>query len=189
MCIRDRRGAARTMRGIADSGRNTFAFLMAGPGRSGERRRSGRKLTSACVSNDTWSCPKTLHTCAHACCRDGVLCLLAACSAREIGPCTAGTWLGLCACAGAHRRGLGVSAGASCILFSPQACRTSLSFLRATFCSPRTYCRVASRVLTGSESVGEGHPDKICDQISDAILDAALEQDPFSKVALSLIHI
>lgn len=34
-----------------------------------------------------------------------------------------------------------------------------------------------------SESVGEGHPDKICDQISDAILDACLEQDPFSKVA------
>ncbi|WFD03722.1 methionine adenosyltransferase [Malassezia obtusa] len=37
--------------------------------------------------------------------------------------------------------------------------------------------------LFTSESVGEGHPDKICDQISDAILDAALEQDPFSKVA------
>ena len=29
----------------------------------------------------------------------------------------------------------------------------------------------------------EGHPDKICDQISDAILDACLEQDPFSRVA------
>lgn len=34
-----------------------------------------------------------------------------------------------------------------------------------------------------SESVGEGHPDKICDQVSDAILDAALAQDPLSKVA------
>lgn len=34
-----------------------------------------------------------------------------------------------------------------------------------------------------SESVGEGHPDKICDQISDAILDAHLKQDPNSKVA------
>ena len=34
-----------------------------------------------------------------------------------------------------------------------------------------------------SESVTEGHPDKICDQISDAILDAMLEQDPFSRVA------
>ena len=34
-----------------------------------------------------------------------------------------------------------------------------------------------------SESVTEWHPDKICDQISDAILDACLEQDPFSRVA------
>ena len=37
--------------------------------------------------------------------------------------------------------------------------------------------------LFTSESVGEGHPDKICDQISDAILDACLQQDPYSKVA------
>uniref|UniRef100_A0A1D1Y0K8 S-adenosylmethionine synthase n=1 Tax=Anthurium amnicola TaxID=1678845 RepID=A0A1D1Y0K8_9ARAE len=37
--------------------------------------------------------------------------------------------------------------------------------------------------LFTSESVGEGHPDKICDQISDAILDACLKIDPFSKVA------
>ena len=34
-----------------------------------------------------------------------------------------------------------------------------------------------------SESVSEGHPDKICDQISDAILDACLSQDPNSRVA------
>ncbi|CAN6647327.1 S-adenosylmethionine synthase 2 [Trichomonascus vanleenenianus] len=34
-----------------------------------------------------------------------------------------------------------------------------------------------------SESVGEGHPDKICDQVSDAILDACLKEDPLSKVA------
>ena len=34
-----------------------------------------------------------------------------------------------------------------------------------------------------SESVGEGHPDKLADQISDAILDAMLEQDPDSRVA------
>ncbi|MCJ7658506.1 MAG: methionine adenosyltransferase, partial [Anaerolineales bacterium] len=34
-----------------------------------------------------------------------------------------------------------------------------------------------------SESVTEGHPDKICDQISDAVLDACLEQDPVSRVA------
>ena len=34
-----------------------------------------------------------------------------------------------------------------------------------------------------SESVGEGHPDKVCDQISDAVLDDALRQDPDSRVA------
>ena len=34
-----------------------------------------------------------------------------------------------------------------------------------------------------SESVSEGHPDKICDQISDAILDACLKEDPNSRVA------
>ncbi|TPX74973.1 methionine adenosyltransferase [Chytriomyces confervae] len=37
--------------------------------------------------------------------------------------------------------------------------------------------------LFTSESVGEGHPDKICDQVSDAILDACLTVDPFSRVA------
>lgn len=46
-----------------------------------------------------------------------------------------------------------------------------------------------------SESVTEGHPDKICDQISDAILDAMLEQDPNSRVAVEtmvttgLVHV
>ena len=39
------------------------------------------------------------------------------------------------------------------------------------------------KLLFTSESVTEGHPDKICDQISDAILDALLEQDPRSRVA------
>ena len=38
-------------------------------------------------------------------------------------------------------------------------------------------------LLFTSESVTEGHPDKICDQISDAILDACLEEDPYSRVA------
>lgn len=37
--------------------------------------------------------------------------------------------------------------------------------------------------LYTSESVSEGHPDKICDQISDAVLDALLEEDPYSRVA------
>ena len=40
-----------------------------------------------------------------------------------------------------------------------------------------------SKLLFTSESVTEGHPDKICDQISDAILDALLAQDPMSRVA------
>jgi len=39
------------------------------------------------------------------------------------------------------------------------------------------------KFLFTSESVGEGHPDKICDQVSDAILDACLKDDPNSKVA------
>ena len=44
-----------------------------------------------------------------------------------------------------------------------------------------------SRNLFTSESVTEGHPDKICDQISDAILDAMLEQDPYSRVACETV--
>ena len=39
------------------------------------------------------------------------------------------------------------------------------------------------KLLFTSESVTEGHPDKICDQISDAVLDALLIQDPMSRVA------
>ena len=39
------------------------------------------------------------------------------------------------------------------------------------------------RFLFTSESVTEGHPDKMADQISDAVLDACLEQDPYSRVA------
>ena len=41
----------------------------------------------------------------------------------------------------------------------------------------------SKKYLFTSESVTEGHPDKMCDQISDAILDACLEQDPYSRVA------
>ncbi len=40
-----------------------------------------------------------------------------------------------------------------------------------------------SKKLFTSESVTEGHPDKVCDQISDAVLDACIEQDPASRVA------
>ena len=37
--------------------------------------------------------------------------------------------------------------------------------------------------LFTSESVTEGHPDKVCDSISDAVLDAYIAQDPYSRVA------
>ncbi|MCC8136350.1 MAG: methionine adenosyltransferase [Ruminococcus sp.] len=44
-----------------------------------------------------------------------------------------------------------------------------------------------NKVLFTSESVTEGHPDKICDQISDAVLDAILEQDKFARVACETV--
>ena len=44
-----------------------------------------------------------------------------------------------------------------------------------------------ARYVFTSESVTEGHPDKICDQISDAVLDALLEQDPASRVACETV--
>ncbi|MEK6816995.1 MAG: S-adenosylmethionine synthetase N-terminal domain-containing protein, partial [Nanoarchaeota archaeon] len=40
-----------------------------------------------------------------------------------------------------------------------------------------------ARYVISSESVTEGHPDKMCDKVSDAVLDAALAQDPESRVA------
>jgi len=43
------------------------------------------------------------------------------------------------------------------------------------------------KILFTSESVGEGHPDKMCDQVSDAILDAHLKQDPDAKVACETV--
>ena len=55
----------------------------------------------------------------------------------------------------------------------------------------------SKKLLFTSESVTEGHPDKVCDQISDAILDAMLTQDPMARVAcetstttgLVLVHV
>jgi len=44
-----------------------------------------------------------------------------------------------------------------------------------------------TRTLFTSESVTEGHPDKICDQVSDAILDTALRQDPESRIAIECL--
>ncbi|PKY04682.1 methionine adenosyltransferase [Aspergillus campestris IBT 28561] len=43
-----------------------------------------------------------------------------------------------------------------------------------------------STFLFTSESVGEGHPDKICDQVADAVLDECLKQNPLSKVAIEV---
>ncbi len=43
---------------------------------------------------------------------------------------------------------------------------------------------IAHHKLISAESVTEGHPDKVCDQISDAILDDMLRQDPHSPVAV-----
>src|SRR5512142_181003 len=42
---------------------------------------------------------------------------------------------------------------------------------------------MSKNYIFSSESVGEGHPDKVCDTISDAVLDACLAQDPYSRVA------
>jgi S-adenosylmethionine synthetase len=44
-------------------------------------------------------------------------------------------------------------------------------------------CDLSNRYIFSSESVGEGHPDKVADTISDAVLDACLAQDKFSRVA------
>ncbi len=47
---------------------------------------------------------------------------------------------------------------------------------------PSSFASSAKYLMT-SESVAEGHPDKICDQISDAVLDAIMQQDPYGRVA------
>jgi S-adenosylmethionine synthetase len=41
-----------------------------------------------------------------------------------------------------------------------------------------------NHIFFASESVGEGHPDKFCDQVSDSILDACIRVDPAAKVAM-----
>ena len=41
----------------------------------------------------------------------------------------------------------------------------------------------SDKLLFTSESVTEGHPDKVCDQISDSVLDAIMAQDPMARVA------
>jgi S-adenosylmethionine synthetase len=68
-------------------------------------------------------------------------------------------------------------------------------FLRLPFPAERVFClkteafpmsttfMTSPKLLFTSESVTEGHPDKMCDQISDAVLDACFAQDPLSRVA------
>src|SRR3954449_11806338 len=63
---------------------------------------------------------------------------------------------------------------------APGACQQPL---HATMKSPHPYGRAVSDRLFTSESVTEGHPDKVCDQVSDAILDAILTDDPDARVA------
>src|SRR5262249_57841987 len=51
----------------------------------------------------------------------------------------------------------------------------------------RGWCTVTDGFLFTSESVTEGHPDKVADQISDAVVDAALAADPASRVAVETL--
>ena len=56
--------------------------------------------------------------------------------------------------------------------------------MSSDICGPSTGQNFEPTFLFTSESVGAGHPDKICDQISDAVVDACLAQDPMSRVAV-----
>ena len=58
--------------------------------------------------------------------------------------------------------------------------RTYRSYSSHIFC-------MSEKFLFTSESVTEGHPDKVCDQVSDAILDAILTQDPEGRVAVECL--
>src|SRR2546428_4233293 len=59
------------------------------------------------------------------------------------------------------------------------------SLASAASCQTNTHSThlMSRRFIFSSESVGEGHPDKVCDTISDAVLDACLAQDKYSRVA------
>src|ERR1044071_1237835 len=72
-----------------------------------------------------------------------------------------------------------------CARCSSSARATATSSRSSRSCRPANLAReMAERTfLFTSESVTEGHPDKIADQISDAVLDAALSNDPESRVA------
>ncbi|GBG91583.1 hypothetical protein CBR_g52619 [Chara braunii] len=80
---------------------------------------------------------------------------------------------------GGGRRKGGESSGFSS--YSELCCRVCKLAHPGVMCTPSLY--MAETFLFTSESVNEGHPDKLCDQISDAVLDACLAGDPDSKVA------
>ena len=65
----------------------------------------------------------------------------------------------------------------------PLPVRPSQSSIVAMAEPAQKKARTSRTFLFSSESVNEGHPDKICDQVSDAVLDACLKVDPKSKVA------
>src|SRR5512143_1351432 len=69
----------------------------------------------------------------------------------------------------------------TCIL--PFRDRRAISFSERTEIPMSTTFMTSPKLMFTSESVTEGHPDKLCDQVSDAVLDACLEQDPTSRVA------
>src|SRR5688572_12366355 len=72
-------------------------------------------------------------------------------------------------------------------LFSDDAGRSSRPSANDQPAAAATSGSVVSRRLFTSESVTEGHPDKIADQISDTILDALLREDPHSRVAVETL--
>merc|ERR1712051_1158980 len=65
----------------------------------------------------------------------------------------------------------------------PKSCLTLGTWGHAMAESAQKKARTERKFLFSSESVNEGHPDKLCDQVSDAVLDTCLKGDPKSKVA------
>src|SRR5271163_1590830 len=73
--------------------------------------------------------------------------------------------------------------GSRCSIPLPPGARWPSLRQVSKFPLPGRSAKLSDRFLFTSESVTEGHPDKIADQVSDAILDACLEQDAYSRVA------
>src|SRR5512140_1276980 len=74
--------------------------------------------------------------------------------------------------------------GRSLLRPPPRCARNTIPGLNTRRNTPMTTTFMSSPLLSlTSESVTEGHPDKMCDQISDAVLDAILKDDPMGRVA------